>query len=132
MHSLAKTTFIIYPIVAFLFVELFHCSDIDDETVTVAIDIKEIATQVDGINTTETITINNQTVTVENTTQAPEQRSVMEMCNETFATPKGTVENFANENQCKHPMVKCAKFVIEMDNYLVCLSFVVDDASPPI
>lgn len=99
MHLLAKTTFIVYPIVGFLFVELFYCSDINDEAVTVAIDINEIATQANGINTTETITINNQTVTVENTTQAPENKSPMEMCNETFPTPKGTVEIYVNENQ---------------------------------
>lgn len=96
MHLFAKTAFIIYLIVVFVFVELFYCTDVNNESVTVADAdiIKEIATQMDGFNTTDTtITINNQTVTVENsTTQAPEQKSAMEMCNETFPTPKGIKE----------------------------------------
>lgn len=98
-----------------------------DETVTVAIDIKEITTQADGINTTDIFTGNNQTVTVENTTQAPELTPI-EMCNETYPTSKGTVEIYVIK---KLPMVKCEKFVIEIDNYLACLNFVFDDSSPP-
>lgn len=66
----------------------------NNEPVTLAIDIRETTTQADGINTTETITINNQTVTVENITQAPEHKSAMEMCNETFPTPKGKMEKY--------------------------------------
>lgn len=94
MLLLAKTTFAIYLIVVFIFAELFYCIDTNNETVTVAIDIRETTTPVDGINATETITINNQTVTVENVTQAPVQRSAMEMCNETFPTAKGSMEKY--------------------------------------
>lgn len=90
MHSLAKTTFIIYLIVVlFIFVEVFDCS-IDMNNGTLAIDKKETTTHGDGINITETITVNQTTTALgENTTQAPELRSAMEICNETFPTPKG-------------------------------------------
>lgn len=89
MHSLAKTTFIIHLIVVFIFVKLFYCIDMNNETVTVAVDIKETTTHEDGINTTDTITINQTTSAMENITQAPEHRTAMEICNETFPTPKG-------------------------------------------
>lgn len=92
MHSLAKTT--IYLIIAFKFVPLFHCIDTNNETMTVAVDIKETTTPSDGINTTDTI---KQTTIaadggggVENITEAPEHKSAMELCNETFPTSKGT------------------------------------------
>lgn len=61
----------------------------NNETVTVAVDIKETTTHEDGINTTDTITINQTTSAMENITQAPEHRTAMEICNETFPTPKG-------------------------------------------
>lgn len=91
MHSLAKATFIIYLIVALcIFVELFYCIDVNNETVTV--DIKETTTHTDGISITEIITINQTTMgTGENITEAPEHKSAMEICNETFPTPKGSV-----------------------------------------
>lgn len=93
MHLLAKTK--IYLLVAFIFVQLFHCIDTNDESVTVAVDIKETTTQGDGTSTTETITIKQTATaaagTVENITLAPEHRSAIEICNETFPTPKGTV-----------------------------------------
>lgn len=62
-----------------------------------AVDIKETTIQGDRINTTENSTYINQTTntagggaTAENITQAPEHKSAIEMCNETFPTPKGT------------------------------------------
>lgn len=98
MHSLAKTT-TIYLIIVFIFVQLFHCIDTNNESVTMAVDIKETPAQGDGINTTETINIKQTTAAaadgdvaaVENITQTAEHRSAMEICNETFPTPKGTV-----------------------------------------
>lgn len=76
-------------IVVFIFAQR-HCIDINNESVTVTVDIKDTTEQRDGTNTTETVNINQSTIIVPNITDAPEHKSAMEWCNETYPTSKGT------------------------------------------
>lgn len=84
----------------------------NNEPVTVAIvDVKETTEQRGGINTTETININPSTNAVENTTElAPDDKSAMEWCNETFSTPKGTIKKaFRFSTKKKHQQINKRK-----------------------
>lgn len=86
MNSLAKTMFL----AVFIVVQQFYCIVMYNETVTVAVDMKDTTTTpADGNNTTDINTSINQTTSAENITQPPEHISAIELCNETFPTPQG-------------------------------------------
>lgn len=91
MISAGKFMFIIYVLV-FISVKLFYCIDVSSETVTLAVTVDDDVngTTRDTISTVSGKT-DNQTTELESTTQAQEYKNAMQMCNESFPTPKGTV-----------------------------------------
>lgn len=88
MHFLGKITSIIYVLV-FISANEFYCIDVANETVTVSVsvDANERTTHRNGTEGNVT----DQTTNFESTTQPQDTDSAMQMCNQSFSTPKGTV-----------------------------------------
>lgn len=86
MHSPAKIAFRIYVLV-FIFAKLYHCIDVSNETVS--LDGNE---STNDSSTTDTIPP-DQTFKLDGTTNQPQENdNVMQICNQTFPTPKGMYE----------------------------------------
>lgn len=81
MHFTSKISPVIY-ILVFIFVKLYHCNDVSNKTV--------MLNENGGINANSNISeitnLSEQTTTI----QPQENGNVMQMCNQTFPTPKGT------------------------------------------
>lgn len=76
---------IIYFLV-FIFAKLFDCIDAANETASVTVDEHGINTSITTESTTEQITKPDSAI------EPPlENGNAMQMCNQTFRTPKGTV-----------------------------------------
>lgn len=82
MELLSKISIIIY---VFIFAKLFHCIDVSNETM---VEVSNESTNI--INTTESNSL-NQTTKFDGSIQPHENGDAMQMCNQSFPTPKGTV-----------------------------------------
>lgn len=81
---------IIYVLV-FIFAKVFYCIDVSNETVTVSVSVpKETNGSTIPSNVTES-GVTDQNTNLETTTQPLENVDAMQMCNQSFPTPKGTV-----------------------------------------
>lgn len=97
MYFPVQITFIIYVLV-FIIAKVLHCIDVSNDTVAVTIaattnmPVDVVNNASDSNVTQSSVVVTNQTTTtVESTTQPPDADNVMQMCNQSFPTLKGTV-----------------------------------------
>lgn len=98
MYFPVQITFIIYVLV-FIIAKVLHCIDVSNDTVAVTIaattnmpmDVVNNASDSNGNVTQSSVVTNQTTATVESTTPLPDADNVMQMCNQSFPTLKGTV-----------------------------------------
>lgn len=83
-----KFMVIIY-ISVFILAKLFYCIDVSNETAAIAFNASTMDST-NSSNATET-SPSDQTTDFDINTQPQENGNVMQICNQTFPTPKGTV-----------------------------------------
>lgn len=84
MELSCKISIIIYVSV-FIFAKLFHCIDVSNETIV------EVSNENTNITNTTEFNSQNQTTKLDGSIQPHENGDAMQICNQSFPTPKGIV-----------------------------------------